>query len=160
MISPGVFFIFSGFWFFGLLRGWRCKEWSKMAKKFYAFSPRHRNTGLVSSGVSLTSCRGASLALVGHPSTDDITIKIPYEVDILLCFIVRPVETGLGRWMLVVAVISADAYPFFGFLRPDPSPWGYRHKRILVALRHLIVRRQNLEVVTKRLLHQQVKIPG
>ena len=26
-------------------------------------------------------------------------------------FIVRPVETGLGRRMLVVAVISVDAYP-------------------------------------------------
>ena len=38
-------------------------------------------------------------------------------------FIVRSVETGLGRWMLVVAVISVDAYPFFfGFLRPDLSP--------------------------------------
>ena len=48
-------------------------------------SPRHWNTGLVSSGVSLTSWgEGASLALVGHPSSDDITIKIPYEVDALL----------------------------------------------------------------------------
>ena len=28
---------------------------------------------------------------------------------------VRSVETGLGRWMLVVAVISVDAYPFFAF---------------------------------------------
>ena len=28
-------------------------------------------------------------------------------------FIVRSVETGLGRWTLVVAVISVDAYPFF-----------------------------------------------
>ena len=35
-------------------------------------------------------------------------------------FIVRSVEAGLGRWMLVVAVISVDAYP--GFLRPDLSP--------------------------------------
>ena len=30
-------------------------------------------------------------------------------------FIVRSVETGLGRWTLVVAVISVDAYLFFGF---------------------------------------------
>ena len=30
-------------------------------------------------------------------------------------FIVRSVETGLGRWTLVVAVISADAYPFLAF---------------------------------------------
>ena len=28
---------------------------------------------------------GASLALVGHPSSDGITIKIPYGVDVLLC---------------------------------------------------------------------------
>ena len=27
-------------------------------------------------------------------------------------FIVRSVETGFGRWMLVVAVITVDAYPF------------------------------------------------
>ena len=40
---------------------------------------------LVSSGVSLTSWgEGASLALVGHPSSDGVTIKIPYGVDILL----------------------------------------------------------------------------
>ena len=31
-------------------------------------------------------------------------------------FIVRLVETGLGRWMVVVAVICVDANPFFGFL--------------------------------------------
>ena len=30
-------------------------------------------------------------------------------------FIVRSVETGLGRWTMVVAVISADAYPFLAF---------------------------------------------
>ena len=73
-------------------------------------------------------------------------------------FIVRSVETG--RWTLVVAVISVDAYPFFGFLRPGMSPWGYRNRCFLITLHHLIVRRPNLEIVTKRLLHQQVKIPG
>ena len=31
---------------------------------------------------------------------------------------------------------------------------------LLVALCRLIVKRPNLEVATKRLLHQQVKIPG
>ena len=70
----------------------------------------------MSSGVSLTSWgEGESLALVGHPSSDGITIKIPYGVDVLLRrpashpifsywvvktksdFIVRPVKTGLGR---------------------------------------------------------------
>ena len=30
-------------------------------------------------------------------------------------FIVRSIETGLGRWMLVVTVISVDAYPFLAF---------------------------------------------
>ena len=30
-------------------------------------------------------------------------------------FIVRSVGTGLGRWMLVVPVISVDAYPFLAF---------------------------------------------
>ena len=30
-------------------------------------------------------------------------------------FIVRSVETGLGRRTLVVAVISVDAYPFLAF---------------------------------------------
>ena len=138
---------------------------------------RHWNTGLVSSGTSLTSRRGASLVLVGHPYSDGVTIKMPYRVDDLHrfdlpCtpsfpiglvktepgFIVRSVETGLGRWTLVVAVISVDAYPFFGFLRPDLSPWGYGNGCFLVALCHLIVRRQNWEVATRRLLHQQVKI--
>ena len=73
--------------------------------------------------------------MVGHPSSDGVTIKIPYGVDILLTltsfalpsfpiglvktesrFIVRSVEIGLGRWTLVVAMISVDAYPFLAFL--------------------------------------------
>ena len=49
------------------------------------FLPRDfENTGLVSSGASLTSWgEGASLALVGHPSSDGVTIKMPYGVDVL-----------------------------------------------------------------------------
>ena len=39
---------------------------------------------LVSSGVSLTSWGGVSLALFDHPSSDGIAIKIPYRVDVLL----------------------------------------------------------------------------
>ena len=31
-------------------------------------------------------------------------------------FILRSVETDLGRWILVVAVISVDAYLFLAFL--------------------------------------------
>ena len=57
--------------------------------------------------------------------------------------------------MLVVAMISVDACPFFGFLRSDLSPWWYWNRCFLIALCHQIVRRPNLEVVTKRLLHQQ-----
>ena len=36
-------------------------------------------------------------------------------------FIVKSVETGFGRWTLVVAVISVDAYYFFYLLRPNLS---------------------------------------
>ena len=47
-------------------------------------SPGQWNTGLVSSGASLTSWgEGASLALVGHPSSDRVTIKMLYGVDVL-----------------------------------------------------------------------------
>ena len=67
---------------------------------------------------SLNSWGGASLAMVDYPSSDGVTINIPYRLDILQhrpvlerkipCFpiglvktesdfIVRSVETGLGR---------------------------------------------------------------
>ena len=40
--------------------------------------------GLVSSGANLNSCgECASLAMVGHTSSDGITIKMPYGLDIL-----------------------------------------------------------------------------
>ena len=52
----------------------------------------------------------------------------------------------------MVGVISVDACPFFGILRQDLSPCGYRNRCSLVPLCCLIVRRL-------RLLHQQVKIP-
>ena len=54
----------------------------------------------MSSGASLTSWGdGASLALVGNLSSDGVTIKMPYRVDVFTesGFIVRSVETGLGR---------------------------------------------------------------
>ena len=71
------------------------------------YSVRQWNTGLVSSGVSLTSWEeGASLALVSNPSSDDVTIKMPYGVDVIFFpiglvktnsdVIFRSVETGLG----------------------------------------------------------------
>ena len=38
----------------------------------------------MSSGASLTSLgESASLALVDHPFSDGVTIKMPYEVDVL-----------------------------------------------------------------------------
>ena len=48
----------------------------------YVSSPK---IGLVSSGVSLTLWgEGASSALISHPSSDGVTIKMPYGVDVLL----------------------------------------------------------------------------
>ena len=55
------------------------KEHSNKQGASKCITKRHRNNGLVSSGVSLTSWgEGASLDLVG------ITIKIPYGVGVLL----------------------------------------------------------------------------
>ena len=132
----------------------------------------------MSSRANLTSWgEGASLALPGYPSSDGVIIKMFYGVVVLhrpalhpsfpiglvkteSGFTVRSVETGIGRWTLLIAVISVDAYPFFGFRSPGLSPWQYRNRCSLVALCRLLVRRANLEVAIKRLLHQQVKIPG
>ena len=56
-------------------------------------------------------------------------------------------------------MVSVDAYLFLAFsdltCHVEDTGIGF-----LVTLCHLIVRRPNLEVVTKRLLHQQVKISG
>ena len=59
-----------------------------------------------------------------------------------------------------LALISSDIcdrcwrLSFFWFLRPDPSPWGYRNRSFLVAMCCQIVRRPNLGLAIKRLLHQ------
>ena len=45
----------------------------------------------------------------GTPSFPIRLVKTEYG------FIVRSVETGLGRWMLVLAVIIVDGYPFMAF---------------------------------------------
>ena len=48
-------------------------------------TPIHQNTALVSNGISLTLWgKGASLALIGHLSSDAVTIKITYEV--MFCY--------------------------------------------------------------------------
>ena len=59
---------------------------------------------------------------IGKPRTLSFPIRL---VKTEFCFIVRWVETGLGRWMLVVVLIHVGAFPFSGFLRPDLSPWRY-----------------------------------
>ena len=71
--------------------------------------------------------------MAGNPSSDDVTIKMPYRVDVYYInysctpsfpivlvkteynFTVRSVETGLGRRTVVVAVIIVDVYPFLFF---------------------------------------------
>ena len=48
------------------------------------FLPKTLKYWVVSSAASLTSWReGASLALVGYPSSDGVMIKMPYGVDVL-----------------------------------------------------------------------------
>ena len=87
----------------------------------------------MSSRASLTSWgEDASLALLGRSFSSGVTIKMPYGTDFHINqlripsfpiglvktesgFIARSVETGLGIQMLVVAVISVDAYPFLAF---------------------------------------------
>ena len=50
---------------------------------------------------------------------------------------------------------------FFGFPKPDLSPREYMDRCFpVVALCHLIVRRQNLEVATKKFFYQQLNILG
>ena len=61
---------------------------------------------------------------------------------------------------MVVAVISDDAYPFLAFTAMTCHLEDIEIDIFLVAMSCLIVRRPNLEVATKRLLHQQVKILG
>ena len=60
----------------------------------------------------------------------------------------------------MVAVISVDDYPFLAFsdltCHFEDAEIGVFWLRCVV----LIVRIPNLEVATKRLPHQQVKIPG
>ena len=51
----------------------------------------------MSSRASLTSWgQGVSLALVGHPSSDGVTIKILYEVDFLQLFLLGWLKLNLA----------------------------------------------------------------
>ena len=60
----------------------------------------------------------------------------------------------------MVAVINVDAYPFLVFSYLTCLTLRIRKRCFLIVLGHLIVRRPNLEVLTKKLFHQQVKILG
>ena len=62
--------------------------------------PRLWNTGLVSSRASLTSWgEGVCLALVGYPSSDGVTIKMPYGVDVLHCPASHPIFSYWVGWI-------------------------------------------------------------
>ena len=140
----------------------------------------HWNAGLMSSAV----CGACLFSLVGHYKNTlwgrcFITSTIGHYKNTLWgrCFITstglalllfllfwlklnlnnRSVDIDLGRWMPVVAVIYFDTLVF---VRTDLSPREYVNKCFLVGLCPLIVRRPNLKVATKWVLHQQVKIQG
>ena len=53
----------------------------------------------------------------------------------------------------MVAVISVNAYSFLAFSDLTCHLEEYRNRCFLVALCHMIVRRLNLEVATKRFFH-------
>ena len=59
----------------------------------------------------------------------------------------------------MVAVIGIDTFPFLTSSGLTCNLENTGIDDFLAALRHLIVRKPKLEVATKRLLHQQVKIP-
>ena len=75
--------------------------------KFPKVAPNH-------GGCSLTDFRifQNTFYISIEPRTPSFPIRL---VKTESCFIVRSVETGLGRWTLVVPVISVDAYPFLAF---------------------------------------------
>ena len=134
--------------------------------------------GWCAAGPILTSWwEGASLALVGHPSTDGFTKKVLYRVYVSHRPAPHPIfPYWVGQnWIWLYCSTSWDwlkemnaggsrdycwCLSFFGFLRPYMSPWGHDSSCFLVVLYRLMVGRPNLEVATKRLLHQQVEIPA
>ena len=76
----------------------------------------------MSSGISLITCREvASLTLVGCSSSDGVTIKIPYGVDVLLhgpaldpFFPLGLIKTK-SESLEQLRLINVDAYPFLAF---------------------------------------------
>ena len=64
--------------------------------------------------------------------------------------------------MPVLALIKVDAYPFLVFrdLTSHLKDMYFMDMYFVAPLWQLILRRPRLDVATKRLLHQQVKVPG
>ena len=60
----------------------------------------------------------------------------------------------------MVAVISVDAYIFLALSELTCHLQEYRNSYFLFALYHLIVNRPNVQVTTKRLVYQQIKLLG
>ena len=137
-ISPSVTILIVFFYFlFVYTRMWKiinfCRNCFSHRLILVNSPPKHWNTGLVSSEVSLTSWgEEASLALADHPHSDGSTIKSAFLgrcfitltslalhlfvlVETKSDFFVRSLETDLGRWALVVAVISVNAYLLLSF---------------------------------------------
>ena len=71
-------------------------------------------------------------------------------------FIVRSVETGLGKWMLVIAVISVNAYLFLAF---SDLTYHLEDMGIGVFCFAVLPDSKKTELGSKRLLHPQVKLP-
>ena len=119
-------------------------------------SLRHWHTRLVSSWVSLTSWgEGASLALVGNPSIDGATIKMLYGVDVLDWPALHPIfPNGLVKIESGFIVRSVETFSDLTCHLEDTGIGFWLH-----YVCHQRVRRPNLDVATKRFLHQQVKIP-
>ena len=71
---------------------------------------------MVSSRASLTSWEeGASLALVGHPSSDGVTIKIPYWVDVLLHQPALHPHLFLLGWLQLNLILLLDHLRLFSW---------------------------------------------
>ena len=69
----------------------------KFLSPYIEISPRNWNTGLLSSGTSLISSKeGASLALVDDPSSDGVTMKMPFGEDVLHWPALHPI---LSYWV-------------------------------------------------------------
>ena len=92
--------------------------------------------------VSSVRAKGSSLALVGYTSSDGDALWGK-------CFTSTSVAPHL--------FLLGWCWSFFWLWQTWPVTWGYWNTCFLVALCLLIVRRSNLEVAIKRLLHQVYK---